>query len=760
MVVAAGKLKASILPRVIAATAISSVGMAFAFTPVASADQPPAQQWRHITVRPDAPAGAPNVLLILMDDVGFSASTTFGGAIPTPHLDEIAAQGLRYNRFHTTAMCSPTRAALLTGRNHHAVGYGAIANVALDETGYTSVIPDSAATIGRILRDNGYNTAWFGKNHNTPEWELGPLGPFNHRPNAWGFDYFYGFNAAMTDQVNPDLTENMNPIRRDPNDPDYFLDRDLADHMIHWLRIQQTLQPDRPFFAYLAPGTLHAPQQAPADWIARFKGKFDMGWDELRARTFARQKAMGIVPADAQLAPRPDSIPAWESLTGEQKRLYTRQMEVAAAQLAYLDHQFGRIVEQLKASGQFDNTLILFVQGDNGASLETFGGNVNEYMDFVGVPSTDADLAAKYDQMGGEYAGGQYQVGWAFATNTPFPWGKQIASHLGGIRDGLVVSWPDHIRAHGEIRSQFGHVTDIAPTIYEAAGITPPETVDGVAQQPIDGVSLVYSFDNARAPEQHREQYFEMLGNRAYYRDGWLASTVPAGPPWARKNVDPNALQWGLFDLNSDFSQTRDLSARYPDKLAELKAAFDAAAARNHVYPLSANLMGRLDRNLRPRAIPVRGTFQFYPGDTHYPNYAWPIIGAGWSVTAQIRTGTVADAGPIMSVGTKFNGYALKLADGRAVFVYDPTGRETERRTLTTPVPLPPGAHRVAVRLVQTGSNIAMTMLLDDVEVDHASIEQISRISSGPAFIGRPMQDDRSGPTRCDCAIDVVTIEQ
>lgn len=723
-----------------------------------SAPSAHAEQWNHIPVQPMPRAGTPNVLLVLMDDVGFGATTTFGGLVPTPALDAIAAQGLRYNRFHTTAMCSPTRAALLTGRNHHAVGTGSIVNVALDEPGYTSAIPKSAATIGAVLRSAGYNTSWFGKNHNTPEWENGPLGPFDRWPTGMGFDYFYGFNAAMTDQVNPDLIENLNPVRRDPSNPNYFLDRDLADKLIHWLRVQHTLQPARPFFSYWAPGTVHAPQQAPADWIARFKGKFDAGWDALRARTFAAQKAMGITPKDTVLAPRPDSIPSWSSLTAEQKRLYARQMEVAAAQLAYFDYQFGRVVELLKASGQFDNTLILFVQGDNGASLETFGGNVNEYIGFSSVKSTDTDLAVKYDQMGSEATGGQYQVGWAFATNAPFPWGKQVASHLGGIRDGLVVSWPARIRTKGEIRGQFSHVVDIAPTIYEAAGVTPPDTLDGVKQQPLDGVSMVYSFDNARAPERHREQYFEMLGNRSYYKDGWLASTVPAGPPWVQNRIDPKDLKWELYDLSNDFSQTKDLSARYPGKLAELKALFDAAARRNNVYPLAGSLLARMDPMLRPRALPRKGSFDFYPGETRYVNYAFPMLAAGWTATATINARSGGDAGPILSAGTKFNGYALKLEDGVPVFLFDPTGRESERVILTGKARLSPGPHRLVVRLAKVESGVRMTLEVDGQEKDWAQVRVVDRISSGPAFIGMPMQDDRLGPRHCTCEVESVHI--
>jgi arylsulfatase A-like enzyme len=364
-------------------------------------------------------------------------------------------------------MCSPTRAALLTGRNHHAVATGSLTNPAIDEEGYTTVIPKSAATIGQVLHESGYDTAWFGKNHNTPEWETGPAGPYDHWPNALGFDYFYGFNVAMTDQFAPQLVENRNPIDP-PHDAGYHLDRDLSDHLIHWVQIQRNLHPDHPFFAYLAPGAAHSPQ-APADWIAKFRGKFDQGWDKLREETFARQKQLGVIPKDAALTARPKELPAWSSLSAEQKRVYSRLMEVAAAQLAHSDYQIGRIIEELRRSGQLDNTLVFYLQGDNGASLESFTGTHNDLAALMGIEPTEASLARDLATHGGPNSFGNYPVGWAWATNAPFRWGKQIASHLGGLRDGLVISWPKRIKATGQVRSQFHHVIDIAPTIYEAA---------------------------------------------------------------------------------------------------------------------------------------------------------------------------------------------------------------------------------------------------------------------------------------------------
>ncbi len=490
----------------------------------------PAAGWKHYPASPQAPAGAPNVLLILTDDVGFGAASTFGGPVPTPAFDALAARGLRYNAFHVTAMCSPTRAALLTGRNHHAVASGSIADVSVDEEGYTSVIPKSAVTIARVLHDNGYDTSFYGKNHNTPTWENGPAGPYDNWPNAWGFDYYYGFNAAFADQFHPSLYENRLAVRP-PAEPGYILDRDLADHLIHWTQVQHAARPGHPFFAYFASGSTHAPHMAPKEWIDRFKGRFDQGWDRLREETFARQKQLGVIPADAVLTPRPAGLPAWDSLSPEKRRIYSRMMEAAAGQLAFADAQIGRVIEALRQSGQLDNTMVIYIQGDNGASVEDFRGSTNELSTIAGREPTDAEMARDIDRHGGPDAFGNYPAAWAWATNAPFQWGKRVASHLGGIRDGMVISWPSRIRQVGQLRTQFSHLTDIAPTIYEAAGVTAPKVVDGVAQLPLDGTSLVYSFDHPEAPTRHREQYFEMLGNRAYYKDGWIASTTPGRPP-------------------------------------------------------------------------------------------------------------------------------------------------------------------------------------------------------------------------------------
>lgn len=698
--------------------------------------------WKHFPRQPQAPAGAPNVLLIMTDDVGFSAASTFGGPVPTPTFDALARAGLRYNCFHTTAMCSPTRAALLTGRNAHAVASGSITNIAVDEEGYTSAIPKSAATIAEVLHLSGYDTAWFGKNHNTPVWETGPTGPFDRWPNGMGFDYFYGFNAASSDQFSPELVENRNPIDPPTNDPSYHLDRDLADHLIHWVQVQHTVRPGRPFFAYLAPGATHSPHQAPAEWIEKFKGRFDQGWDKLREETFARQKQAGIIPKNAVLTPRPAGLPAWSSLTPAQKHVYARMMEVAAGQLAHVDYQIGRVIEALRQSGQLDNTLVIYIQGDNGASIESPRGSNNELMSLIGLEPSDAELAKDIAKHGGPDAFGNYPAAWAWATNAPFQWGKEVASHLGGLRDGMVMSWPKRIKQTGQIRTQFSHVIDIAPTIYEAAGVVPPRTIDGYEQQPIDGTSMVYTFDHASAPSVHREQYFEMLGNRSYYKDGWLASTTPEVPPWDRTHtaVDPQTFAWELYDLTHDYSQAHDIAARYPQKLAELKADFDVAARKYHVYPLESNIMGRVGPGHRPDPMEGRTQFSYTPGDTRYPPGSFPAMGSGWSMTAHLTLAAGAAQGPIVIQGDEFGGMGLLLDEGRPSFLYNPSGRDAERVLLEATEPLDAGKHDVQVRAdaQPAGGPRAAKLVLsvDGRPVATADVPILYR-PRGYAYIGR-----------------------
>lgn len=745
----------------IALAAGGIAGMVLPGAPLAAqetAQAPQHRQWHYFPKPAEAPANAPNVLVVMTDDVGFAAASGFGGPIPTPAFDSIAANGLRYTRFHVTAMCSPSRAALLTGRNAHAVGYGAIANVAIDEPGYTSVIPESAATIGDVLRANGYDTAFFGKNHNTPDWESGPMGPFDRWPNGWGFDYFYGFNGPATDNFNPELVENRNPVRRDPADESYYLERDLGDHMVQWLRTQNSLNPAKPWLMYFAPQAMHGPQQAPADWIAKFAGKFDRGYDVIRAETFARQKRLGIIPANARLAPRPDGLPAWDSLSPTEKRTSAHLMEIAAAQLAFMDAQFGRVLDTLRESGQLDNTLILYVQGDNGAAMHELGGTMNVYESFAQVEDTPEGMAAKLDKAGGEDTFGNYPAGWAFAMNTPFPWGKAIASHLGGTRNGLVISWPARIKERGTFRTQYGHLTDIAPTIYDAVGITPPKLFEGVEQQPIDGASLVSSFADAAAPSGHREQYYEMQGTRSFYRDGWLAGTAVTWQPWSLSNYDPLTLPWELYNLDQDFSQTRNLAKENPQKLAEMQAGFEEAARRNHVLPLASDYLARLNPSRRPAAIAPQASYTFYPGDVRYPIAAWPNVTPNWRASTRLTATGSADSGPLFVMGAKFTGYGLSLDKGVPVFTYDPSGRAEERMQVRGTQSLSAGDHVVDVVFAPQGAGVKLSLVVDGAEVATATDDRFYRVFAGNALIGRPMLDDRTGPRRCDCTIRDVTI--
>ncbi|MGO9987970.1 MAG: arylsulfatase, partial [Steroidobacteraceae bacterium] len=529
----------------------------------------------------EAPKGAPNILLILTDDVGFGASSPFGGPIQTPSLQRLADSGLRYNAFHTTALCSPTRSALITGRNHHTNASGVITEMATGYPGYDSLIPRSSGSVGEGLRENGFNTSWFGKMHNVPDWMSSQAGPFDLWPSGLGFEYFYGFLGGDTDQWHPALFENTRPVEPGPyiGNPNYILDHDLADRAIAWVRMQHALAPSKPWFLYYATGTAHAPHHAPKEWIAKYKGQFDQGWDKVREETLARQIKLGIVPVTTKLTKRPDQIPAWDSLSADQKRLYAHMMEVYAGALAYADNQIGRLLDELKDSGQLDNTLIFYIMGDNGASAEgTLQGTTNEVATAAnGVTETLPYLLSMMDQLGGPLGYNHYPVGWAHAMDAPMQWTKQVASHFGGTRNGMVISWPARIKDKGAIRTQFTHVTDIVPTIYEATGVKPPTVMDGERQSPFAGVSLVYTFANANAPTRHTTQYFELVGNRAIYKDGWMASTTPLRLPWVTIGAEPNPddFKWELYNINEDFSQANDLAGKNPAKLKELQDAFD-----------------------------------------------------------------------------------------------------------------------------------------------------------------------------------------
>lgn len=627
-----------------------------------------------------APAAAPNVVLVLLDDVGFGQPSTFGGPVEMPNLDALASRGLKFNRFHTTAMCSPTRASLLTGRNHHQVANGSIAEMATGFPGYSTIWPRGAASVAEVLRCNGYSTAALGKWHNTPEWEIGPSGPFDRWPTGVGFEFFYGFMGADANQWEPTLYRNTTPIDT-PYTPaeGYHLDRDLSDQATSWVRLQRSVSPHRPFFLYWAPGTAHTPHHAPKEWIDRYTGRFDKGWDALRAETFQRQRDMGIIPADTLLSERPAEIGAWGSLSADQKQLYARYMEAFAGALAHFDHQFGRFIASLEELGELDNTLVIYVAGDNGPAAEgTPQGQFNKWSVINSLPEDQDEILGRLDEIGSPTSYNNYPVGWAWAGATPFQWFKQIASHLGGMRNGMVTSWPQRIAARGN-RSHFGHCIDIMPTILDAAGIPLPNTVHGAEQMPFSGVSLLPSFDDAdgdwRPP---RTQYFEILGNRAIYQDGWIASARHGRLPWQYTGNSTGVFDqdpWELYHLDADFAQTADRAGQDAGKLAELREIWHQEAVRNQVYPLDDRVGERLAVDHKPNPGNARRSFTYYPGAIRIPEGSAPNVkGRSHRITASL-VHELGNEGILVSAGGRFAGYALFIIDDSLVYVHNVAGR-------------------------------------------------------------------------------------
>jgi arylsulfatase A-like enzyme len=683
----------------------------------------------------EAPKGAPNVLLILTDDVGFGATSTFGGPIPTPTFDRLAANGLRYNNFHTTALCSPTRAALITGRNHHTCSTGVITEFATGYEGYTSLMSRSCGTIGQVLRGNGYNTSWYGKNHNVPDWQTSQAGPFDLWPTGLGFNHFYGFIGGDTDQWRPALFDGTKPIEPYQGDPNYILDRDLADHAIDWIRMQKSVAPQKPFFAYYATGTAHAPHHAPREWIAKFEGKFDQGWDKVREETLERQKKLGVVPPGTQLTARPKELPAWDSLNADQKKVFARMMEVYAGALAHADHQIGRVIDAVAATGELDNTLIIYIMGDNGASGEgSLQGTTNELATNAnGVTETLPYLLSMIDELGGPKTYNHYPAGWAHAMDSPFQWTKQVASHFGGTRNGLVISWPKGIKAKGEVRTQFHHVIDIAPTIYEAVGVPAPVSIDGVAQKPLDGVSMVYSFDNARAPSRRPSQYFEMLGNRALYHDGWIASTTPKRLPWqptaAPGADDPDTFEWELYNVAEDFSQSKNLAKENPKKLRELQDLWWAEAAKHNVLPLDASFAERVDPSIRPSLTRGRTKFTYYPGMVRIPEGATPDLkNCSYGLTAEVEIPEGGASGVLATQGGRFGGWGLLVLDGKPVFVHALSNQKEHKYRVASDQKLAPGKHTITFDFAYDGGGVGKggtgTLSVDGKKVAEGKIER------------------------------------
>ncbi len=667
----------------------------------------------------EAPKGAPNILVILTDDVGFGASSTFGGPIPTPTMDRLAKAGLRYTEFHTTALCSPTRAALLSGRNHHSVATGVIMEAGTGFPGYNTLMPKSDGTFAEVLKQNGYNTAWYGKNHNVPDWHGSQAGPFGLWPTGLGFEYFYGFIGGDTNQWSPALVENIKPIEPPHDVKDYFFDDDMADHAIDRIRMLHSVAPQKPWLVYYATGTAHAPHHAPKEWIAKFKGKFDQGWDTVREETLARQKQLGVVPARTKLTERSAGIPAWDSLDADHKKVAAHMMEVYAAALSHADDQMGRLLDAIDELGELDNTLVIYIQGDNGASAEGGeNGLLNEMTFFNNIREDFAEVLRRMDELGGPNTFNHYPIGWAHAMDTPFQWTKQVASHFGGTRNGMVISWPARIKDKGGIRTQFHHVIDLYPTILEAVGVESPSVLNGVPQAPIEGVSMAYTFADAKAPSRHRTQYFEMLGNRAIYNDGWVAATTPPTPPWASLAGDVGVLdyKWELYDVAEDFSEADDLAAKEPARLRQLQDLFLAEAARHNVLPLDNSKVERLDTANRPSLTRGRNVFTYYPGAVRIPEGAAPDVkNKSFHIAAGVEVPEGGAEGMLLTQGGRFGGWGFYVLGGKPVFCYNLAA--VERYCATGKDALTPGKHNVEMDFEYDGPGLGKggtaTLLVD-----------------------------------------------
>jgi arylsulfatase len=658
------------------------------------------------------PAGAPNVLLVLIDDTGFGSSSAFGGPCNTPTAERLAANGLKYNRFHTTALCSPTRQALLTGRNHHAVGMGGITEIATSAPGYSSVRPNSAAPLAETLKLNGYSTAQFGKCHEVPVWETSPMGPFDRWPSpGGGFEHFYGFIGGETNQYAPAIYNGTVPVEPDRTPEEgYHFTEDIADRAIEWIRQQKALMPDKPFFAYFAPGATHAPHHVPKEWSDSYRGAFDDGWDALRERTFARQKELGVIPQDAELTARPAEIPAWDDMPDELKPVLARQMEVFAGFLEHSDHHVGRLVDALEDLGILDDTLIIYIIGDNGASAEgQINGTFNELLSLNGAAALETvdSMAAHIDEFGTPAAYNHYAVGWAHAMDTPYQWTKQVASHWGGTRNGTVVHWPGGIRAKGEVRTQFHHVIDVASTVLEAAGLPEPTFVNGVQQMPLQGVSMAYSFDDGAAADRHQTQYFEMFVNRGVYHRGWTAVTRHS-TPWVMQSDLPafDDDVWELYGPD-DWTQSRDLSNEQPEKLHELQRLFLIEAVTYNVLPLDDRRVERFNPDLAGRPTLIRGTSQLLFGGMGRlsENSLLVLKNKSHAVSAQIVVPEGGANGVIVAQGGAFGGWSLYLHEGRPAYCYNLFG--LQRFKVYGDAPIPAGEHQVRMEFAYDGGGLA-----------------------------------------------------
>jgi arylsulfatase A-like enzyme len=679
------------------------------------------------------PAGAPNVIVILIDDVGFGAASAFGGPCQTPHAERLAKTGLKYTRFHTTALCSPTRQALLTGRNHHSVGMGGITEIATGAPGYCSVLPNTAAPLAKTLKLNGYATAQFGKCHEVPVWQTSPAGPFDAWPTGGGgFEHFYGFIGGEAHQWYPSLYEGTSPIEveKTPEEGYHFME-DMTDRAIGWIGQQKALIPDKPFFIYFAPGATHAPHHVPKEWADKYKGKFDGGWDKLREETFARQTKLGVIPADCQLTKRHEQIPAWDEMPEALKPVLRRQMEVYAGFLEYTDHHVGRLLDNLKQLNLLDDTLVYYIFGDNGASAEgTLNGTFNEMINFNGAAALETPefLMERLDKLGGPESYNHYAVGWAHAMNTPYQWTKQVASHWGGTRNGTIVHWPAGIKAKGDLRSQFCHCIDVAPTILEAAGLPQPTTVDGIQQKPIEGVSMLYSFDDAKAAERHETQYFEMFGNRGIYHKGWTAVTRHK-TPWilVGQTVPPfDDDVWELYDTTKDWSQANNLAKAMPEKLHELQRLWLIEATRYDVLPLDDRGAERFNPDLAGRPVLIRGNSQILFGGMGRlsENSVVSVKNKSHSVTAEIEVPASGADGVIIAQGGNIGGWVLYAKAGKLKYCYNLLG--IQHFFAESEVPVPAGEHQVRMEFAYAGGGLGKggtaTLYIDGKKVGAGNI--------------------------------------
>ena len=722
-----------------------------------------------------APKGAPNVVIILLDDVGYGASSTFGGPCDTPTLNKLAKNGLRYTQFHTTSISSPTRASLLTGRNHHTVHTGNIMELATGFPGYDSVMGRDTATIAEILKQKGWNTAWFGKNHNVPDWQNSQAGPFDLWPTGLGFEKFYGFIGAETDQWRPAVFDGTKPVEPYLGNSDYNFDYDLADQAIEWVRAQKAVAPDRPFFLYYAPGATHSPHHPKKEWIAKYKGKFDQGWDKVREETLARQKKLGIVPANTKLTERTRGLPAWNSLNAEQKQLSAYMMEIYAGYLSQTDYNAGRVLDAIDKLGQMDNTLVIYICGDNGASGEgMIQGSYNELAMINMIPEDYKEILKQKDNLGTWKTHNHYPAAWAHAMNAPFQWVKTFASHYGGTANGMVISWPTRIKDKGGIRPQWHHVIDIVPTLYEATGIEQPSSVNGVAQKPIEGVSMAYSFDNPNAPSTRHTQYFEVFAHRAIYHDGWLACTTPAyGGTWEDqtkfKRVDViNGYKWELYNVDKDFSEAVNLADKYPDKLHDLQLLFYAEAAKYNVLPLDDSGSERSDPSIRPSLTRGRTEFTYTGPVKRIPEGAAPDIkNKSFSITADVVLPKGNEKGVLVTQGGLSGGYALMFESGRPGFYYNLAN--VAHYSIVSKHALKPGKHTVVFDFKYNGGGIGKggtgTLSVDGKQVAQGRIDRTTpfRFSLDETFdvgedTGTPVSLDYDVPFKFTGQIEKVVI--